>query len=381
MSFKGQSDTFEKAITVKGDKTTAKIYTKNLDYKTYDQIKTICSHPVFQDIPIRIMPDVHPSKNTVVGFSAPMSEVGVIPGIIGSDIGCGMLCVKFDTQGQDIDFEKLDEVIRTYTSCNRTKTPASFKKIPTDLKKDLNKVCKDLKYTNDAFQIGRLGTVGQGNHFIEINQDDKGNNYLVVHSGSRSLGKQIAQKHDFIARQQNHYFVKGLSYLTGDEAREYMQDMRIAQKYAATNRSIIADEILYRMGWKKLSSFESVHNYIDDKGIIRKGAISAEKGEQMIIPLNMRDGVILATGKGNPDWNCTAPHGAGRKIARGETRSRLSYEEFEESMKGIYTTSVSPDTLDEAPAAYKDAGEIIENISDTADIQAIMKPIYNFKDA
>ena len=139
MSFKGQSDTFEKAITVKGDKTTAKIYTKNLDYKTYDQIKTICSHPVFQDIPIRIMPDVHPSKNTVVGFSAPMSEVGVIPGIIGSDIGCGMLCVKFDTQGQDIDFEKLDEVIRTYTSCNRTKTPASFKKIPTDLKKDLNK--------------------------------------------------------------------------------------------------------------------------------------------------------------------------------------------------------------------------------------------------
>ena len=154
-----------------------------------------------------------------------------------------------------------------------------------------------------------------------------------------------------------------------------MQDMRIAQKYAATNRSIIADEILYRMGWKKLSSFESVHNYIDDKGIIRKGAISAEKGEQMIIPLNMRDGVILATGKGNPDWNCTAPHGAGRKIARGETRSRLSYEEFEESMKGIYTTSVSPDTLDEAPAAYKDAGEIIENISDTADIKAIMKPI------
>ena len=205
INFKGNLD--KDVIEITGSQTKAKVYTGNLDYKTYDQIKTICSHPVFHDIPIRIMPDVHPSKNTVVGFSAPMSEVGVIPGIIGSDIGCGMLCVKFDTQGKDIEFKKLDDTIRTYFSCNRTKTPASFKKIPTDLKKDLSRVCEDLKYTNDAFQISRLGTVGQGNHFIEINQDSNGDKYLVVHSGSRSLGKQIAQKHDFIARQQNHYHI------------------------------------------------------------------------------------------------------------------------------------------------------------------------------
>ncbi len=377
-NFKGSLD--KDVIEIQGTQTKAKVYTGNLDYKTYEQIKTICSHPVFKDVPIRIMPDVHPSKNTVVGFSAPVSGVGVIPGIIGGDIGCGMLCVQFDTQGQEIDFEKLDNIVRNYVSCKRTKTPSMFKKLPKSFSKELQEVCRDLKTTSSDFQQSRLGTIGQGNHFVEIDRDKSGKNYLIVHTGSRNLGKQIAQRHGYIAGQQNRYWEKGLSYLTGDEANKYMSDMKIAQKYAQYNRKIIADEILYRMGWKEKDSFECVHNYIDDKGMIRKGSISAKNGEQLLIPLNMRDGVILAKGKGNPDWNNTAPHGAGRKITRSEAQQSIEYDDFVKSMKGIYTTSVKPETIDEAPMAYKNSDEIIHNISETAEVEEVIKPIYNYKD-
>ena len=380
MSFKGNSsDT--KYVKISGKETSAKIYTRGeLDYKTMNQIKDLCNHPAFTDAPIRIMPDVHPSSNTIVGFSAPMVNGKIIPGIIGGDIGCGMLCVKLDTQGKDIDYAKLDDVVKTYASVRKTRLPQSIKKASKPLTKDLQQLCKKLHGTSADEQIKNLGTIGGGNHFVEIDSDASGQKYLIIHSGSRSLGKKVADYHQYVARHQNHYFKNELSYLTGDEATDYMTDMRVAQEYAKANRRVIADEILHRMGWKEKSSFESVHNYIDENGIIRKGAIAAEKGRDLLIPLNMRDGVVLAQGKGNPDWNQTAPHGAGRKIARGEASKTLSYEKFASSMEGIYTSCVRPDTLDEAPDAYKDSDEIIENISETADIKEVVKPVYNYKD-
>lgn len=379
VSFKGNSDA--SFVTISGKETSAKIYTKGeLDYKTMNQIKDLCNHPAFTDAPIRIMPDVHPSSNTIVGFSAPMINGKIIPGIIGGDIGCGMLCVKIDTQGKDIDYEKLDEVVKTYASVRKTRTPQSIKKAPRELTRNLQQLCKKLQGTSADEQIKHLGTIGGGNHFVEIDSDASGQKYLIIHSGSRSLGKKVADHHQYVARHQNHYFKNELSYLTGDEAKEYMKDMRVAQDYAKANRRVIADEILFRMGWKEKSSFESVHNYIDENGIIRKGAIAAEKGRDLLIPLNMRDGVVLAKGKGNPEWNQTAPHGAGRKIARGEASKTLSYDNFVSSMDGIYTSCVRPDTLDESPDAYKNSEEIIENISETADVKEVVKPVYNYKD-
>ena len=254
------------------------------------------------------------------------------------------------------------------------------KKISDSLKKDIESVYRDSKFENPDFQKSMLGTLGGGNHFIEIDKDKSGKYYLIIHTGSRNFGKQIAQQHEYIARQQNHYFIKGLSYLTGDEAKKYIENMQIAQNYAVNNRRIIADEILYRMGWKEQASFESVHNYISTDGMIRKGAISAKNNERLLIPLNMRDGVILATGKGNKEWNCTAPHGAGRKYARSEAKKILSYEDFLKSMQKVYTTSIKPSTLDEAPDAYKPAEQIIDYIHDTAEIQEVLTPVYNYKD-
>ncbi len=379
LRFKGKNQNNSAHLEIKGSATCAKVYTQNIDYKTADQIKILCNHPAFEDEPIRIMPDVHPGKGTLVGFSSPVNQDKIVPGLIGSDIGCGMLCVKFETQGQKIDFKKLDNVIRKYSSTKREKIPQSLKKVPASLAKNVKTMCNDIGDINSDYHLSNLGTVGSGNHFIEIDTDKKGNKYLVIHTGSRGLGKQVAQHHEFVARHQNHYFIPKLSYLSSDEAEKYLEDMRITQEYAKQNRRAIADEILYRMGWKEASSFESVHNYISKDGIIRKGAISADKGKQILIPLNMRDGVILATGKGNADWNNTAPHGAGRKMSRGEANAQLSLNDYILAMHGIYTTCVNKNTLDEAPSAYKDPKDIIENISDTAQVNEIIKPIYNFK--
>lgn len=376
-SFKGNN---KKVIELNGTETKAKIYTQDIDLKAVEQIKQLCNHPAFHDSPIRIMPDVHPSKNTVVGFSAPYISDKIIPGIIGGDIGCGMLCVKINTQNQEIDYKKLDDVIKTYVSSKRTKQPFMLKKLPPELDKSIRDICKKMPDVSSDYQKNALATLGGGNHFIEIDTDSLGQKYLVIHTGSRSFGKKVAEYHQNIARRQNHYFIRNLSYLSGDEAKQYLEDMKIAQEYARMSRRTIADEILYRMGWKEIESFESVHNYIAKDGIIRKGAISAEKGRDLLIPLNMRDGAILAKGKGNNEWNNSAPHGAGRKIPRAEAHQALDFSQYSKSMSGIYSTCVKPENIDEAPMAYKPSEEIIENISETADIQEIIKPLYNYKD-
>ena len=347
LTFKGQYDTFEKSMSVKGSETEAKIYTTNVDYAALNQIREFCNHPAFKDAPIRIMPDVHAGKNSVVGFSAPVVNGKVIPNVIGGDIGCGVLCVKFDTNNQDIDFEKLDDVIKTYVSSRQKSVPVSKKIVPHTFEKEVEDLCKH-KYKQSSEQVmNSLGTLGGGNHFIEINKDSKGNAYLVIHTGSRKFGKEVNQHFQNIAREQNPYRNIELSYLTGSEAKEYLEDMQLAAKFSQYNRKIIANEIMRRMGWSEIESFESIHNYISQDGITRKGAICADEGKKVLIPLNMRDGSLLGTGKGNKEWNNTAPHGSGRQYKRSAVAELFSYNEYKDAMKGIYSSCVTPSHIDE----------------------------------
>lgn len=379
-SFKQKNDTFEKSIKIKGSETQAKIYTTNVDYQTLGQIKEFCNHPVFRDTPIRIMPDTHAGKNSVVGFSAPIINGKVIPNIIGGDIGCGMLCVKFDPQCEQIDFEKLDDIIKTYVSASHSKEPSSMKKVPPEFYNKVAALCK-YKYKKPMEKVlNSLGTLGGGNHFIEIDKNAEGEYFLVIHTGSRHFGKEVANYHQAIAGEQNPYKIRDLSYLSGSEAKDYLEDMRLAAEYSKYNRRVIADEIMKRMGWKEQESFESIHNYISNDGMIRKGAISANLGERVIIPLNMRDGSILGIGKGNPDWNNTAPHGAGRQYKRSEAAQFISFEEYRKSMEGIYSSGINKSHIDESPQAYKDSCEIIENVSDTVDVKDVISPVFNYKD-
>jgi len=381
VSFKGGTHLLQDILTITGTQTKAKIFTNNINYQTLGQIKTICSHPVFADVPIRIMPDTHAGKTAVVGFTAPISKSGaIIPNLINGDIGCGMLCVKFDSQGKELNFDELDNFIRSFISTNRLEKLPDMRKYLRSIESEISDLCK-YKYKQPTEKVtSSLGTIGGGNHFIEIDRAANGETYLVIHTGSRHFGKEVHNHFEKIAMQQNPYKIKDLSYLTGAEAKEYLKDLQIAARYSQINRKIIADAILKHMGWKEVDSFESIHNFVGNDNIIRKGAISANKGERVIIPLNMRDGAIIAKGKGNPDWNYSAPHGAGRQFSRSEASELISLEEYKKSMENIYSNSISQATIDESPQAYKDANEIIQNITDTAEIETIIKPIYNFKD-
>ena len=375
-SFCGKSRSQE----IRGSETKAEVFTQNIDYQTYGQIKTICSHPVFKDAPVRIMPDTHAGKTAVVGFTAPVdASKGIIPNLISGDIGCGMLCVELDTKGKDIDYDKLDDVIRTYIAGQNPKAHTVLGKQTKLFTKQVDDLCGDYK-TSSEKSLATLGTLGGGNHFIEIDKDKSGNQFLVIHTGSRAFGKTVNDHYDKIAQAQNPYKIRDLSYLTGDEAKEYLKDMDLAIKYSKMNRRLIADEILKQMGWSEKSSFESIHNYIAEDGIMRKGAINAQSDKRVIIPLNMKDGAIIGTGKGNPDWNSSAPHGAGRQFSRAEASELIDLDDYKEIMTGIHTSCISEHTKDEAPQAYKNAEEIIENIDDTVEIEDIIKPIFNFKD-
>ncbi len=373
LSFKGSQK--GDVVEIEGTQTKAKVYTKNIDAPTTEQIQRLCSHPVFKDMPVRIMPDTHLGKVAVVGFTAPINPKGeIIPAIIGNDIGCGMLCCEIDTGNKEIDFDKLDKVIRNFI--NSSEFPKDLSLNP-DFQKTIQNLCPKLN-TSAQQQIGKLATLGSGNHFIEIDKNENGKTYMVIHTGSRNLGGQVASKYCEIASKQNPY-PNGMSYLSGDEGKEYLEAVKIASQYAQLNRRLIADKIIKDMGWTEKSSFESVHNYIGEDGIIRKGAISAKKGERVIIPLNMHDGSLIAEGKGNPDWNDSAPHGAGRILSRSEAHKKVSLEDYKKVMQGIYTTCVSSKTLDESPQAYKDAKEIERNIGATVSVQERIKPLYNFK--
>ena len=406
-----------------------KIFTDNIEQEAIDQINTLLEQPAFTDCKVRIMPDVHAGAGCVIGFTADLGDK-VIPNIVGVDIGCGMFTVelgRIDTgiNGKtdsnianyvtDIDYEKLDNVIRTCIPSGRN-VHEEINYIFPELK---NLRCYN-KLKNIDWLERSMGTLGGGNHFIEIDEGFEGRKYLVIHTGSRNLGKQVADYYQNLAvelmigrdklayerdrliaeykdqgrsseiqdaikelrntwRKKTNDIPKELCYLTGKYRDDYIYDMKICQRFAKQNRLMIALKIMLSMGWYSIDLFETVHNYIDESNMIRKGAISAKKGEKVLIPINMRDGSLLCVGKGNEDWNCSAPHGAGRIMSRSKARESISMESFRESMTGIYTTSVCESTIDESPMAYKPMDEIINNIKDTVDILDVLKPVYNFK--
>ena len=400
-----------------------KIFTSNIEQEALDQINTLMEQPAFSDCKVRIMPDVHAGAGCVIGFTADLGDK-VIPNIVGVDIGCGMLTVElgyidsyFHTQNvTEIDFEKLDQVIREKVPCGREVHDS--RQVKFDKIQQL-RCYRELKDTR-RFERS-IGTLGGGNHFIEIDEGSDGKKYLVIHTGSRNMGKQVADyyqnlaveimqgKDELIAKQEQliaEYKVQGrkkeiqaaikelhnswrpshldipkdLCYLTGKYREDYLHDMQICQEFARLNRAQISYAITDAMGWAPLSCFETIHNYIEfESNMVRKGAISAKAGEKLLIPINMRDGCIMGVGKGNDDWNQSAPHGAGRIMSRMKAREVVSLDDFRESMDGIFTTSVSAETIDEAPMVYKPMEEIVENIKDTVDILEIIKPVYNFK--
>lgn len=380
-----------------------KIFTDNIDYKALEQLYTLEKTGIFEDMPIRVMPDVHAGAGCVIGFTAKIKDK-IIPNLVGVDIGCGMLCVELGNI--DIDFERLDDVIKKYIPSG--KNVGSYTQSATELINLLR--CKKYLKNLDWLECS-LGTLGGGNHFIEIDEDQNKNKYLIIHSGSRNLGKQVAEYYQDLAikeynnistkevidklksegkekeiaaeldklKQNKLKLPKDLCYLQGQSMIDYLFDMSVCTTFADMNRNIIADKIIKHMNFQVVDYFTTRHNYIDKDNYIRKGAISAHKYEKVLIPLNMRDGCIIGIGKGNSDWNYSAPHGAGRIMSRSEAKQIIDLNDFKETMTGIYSTTVDRSTIDEAPFAYKPAQEIVNLVEDTIDICNIIKPIYNYK--
>ena len=386
-----------------------KIFAKTIEEKARAQVEQFASLEAFKNSKIRIMPDVHSGAGCVIGFTADLGDK-VIPNVVGVDIGCGMLAVNLGDV--DFDLQQFDNLIRSKipSGMNVREKPL----ISAELLGIESLMCyKQLR--NIDWLEKSLGTLGGGNHFIEIDIDEStGDKWLIIHSGSRNLGKQVAEiyqdiaikkcnsQKEEIAKMISEYRAQGrekelaaailalkkekphipsdLCYVEGEDRENYLHDMAICQRFARFNRESIADAILYGIGVRGIKySFETMHNYIDDNNIVRKGAISAKRGEKLLIPINMRDGCILGVGKGNGDWNCSAPHGAGRLMSRSKAKETLTMEEYQNTMNGIFSTSICNETLDEAPQAYKPLQEITDLIKPTVDIISILKPIYNFK--
>lgn len=408
-----------------------KIFTDNVEESAFEQIKELLSIDVFSDKKIRIMPDVHAGAGCVIGFTGDLGDK-VIPNIVGVDIGCGMRILNLGRLA-DIDYHSFHEHIRSNVPSGKIVREDKFGFKPLvgeemEIYRKAKELVTELYCYRELKDSGRLnksiGTLGGGNHFIELDKDDEENVYLVIHTGSRNLGKQVAEiyqakavKHltagadefeETTKRTIEEYKAAGrrselqgvikkmrksmegrlpavrpdLCYLEGEGREHYLHDMRICQRWAVLNRKLIALLLVKFFGSQRLEAahpWESVHNYISDDNIIRKGSISAAEGERCIIPLNMRDGSLLCTGKGNPDWNCSAPHGAGRVLSRTQAYEKITMEDFETSMQGIYSESVNDFTRDESPMVYKPAQEIIANIGDTVTVDTIIRPIFNFK--
>lgn len=406
-----------------------KIFTDNIEENALEQIKTLLSIDVFSDKKIRIMPDVHSGAGCVIGFTGNLGDK-VIPNIVGVDIGCGMRILNLG-KVDCIDYHAFNEHIIANVPSGMIVREDKFGFKPLvheemDIYREAKKLVTELRcYRNLKYsdRINKsIGSLGGGNHFIELDKDDEGNVYLVIHTGSRNLGKQVADiyqaraiKHmtegadefeETIKRTIEEYKATGrrselqsvikrmresqqeaeptlprdLCYLEGEAREDYLHDMRICQRWAVLNRKLIALLLLKFFPDVNINEeFESIHNYISDDNIIRKGSISAALGERCIIPLNMRDGSLICTGKGNPDWNFSAPHGAGRVLSRAQAYEQIKMEDFEASMAGIYSESVNDFTRDESPMVYKPADEIIGNIGNTVSIDAIIRPIFNFK--
>ena len=400
---------------VNGKYNSAKVFIDTCEDSCIEQIRSLLDQEPFHDAKVRIMPDCHAGKSCVIGFTADLGDK-IIPNIVGVDIGCGMLTVKLGKI--DIDYAKFDDIVRTYVPSGREVNEGRLMRFS---KIQEMKCFRELEDTRKMERA--IGSLGGGNHFIEIDVDDEENKYLVIHTGSRQLGIQVceiyqkkaiglhtgkealwdeeerikreykaarrrSEIHDILMELHRNFrqtppdVPVDLCFLTGKYSQDYLYDMKICQEYADENRHMIAKQIVEHYGLNPVGEFTTVHNYIDhDSNIIRKGAVSAKKGEQLLIPINMRDGSLICVGKGNEDWNYSAPHGAGRLFSRTEAFNRFTVEEFEKTMRdaGIFTTCVNHSTLDESPFAYKGMDDIVSNIEPTADIVKVIKPVYNFK--
>ena len=371
-------------IEVKGKYAVAKVFVDELEPSAEGQIKAMCDQPYAEGAKIRIMPDVHAGAGCTIGTTMTIGDY-IVPNIVGVDIGCGMDVIKLEEKR--INLPKLDSFINENIPHGRdvrSRPHRGHGRVDLSELICANKIDKNAKKIDTRRSAESLGTLGGGNHFIEIDKDEEENLYLVIHTGSRNPGKQVAEFYQKRAYDllggKNQEIPYELAYLSGDEKDCYLYDMKIMQKYAAVNRQIIKEVILDGMKLTEADFFTTIHNYIDtDKMILRKGAVSADAGERLLIPLNMRDGALICTGLGNDDWNRSAPHGAGRLYSRTETEQHFTVSAFKKSMEGIFTTSVSADTLDECPMAYKDAQTIIDAIGETVKIEKQIKPIYNFK--
>ena len=395
-------------MIIEGKYNTAKIFTEVVDEIAVSQIKTLCDSEIFASSKIRVMPDVHAGASCTIGTTMTITDK-IIPNMVGVDIGCGMECANLGKV--EINLERLDNLI--------------YERIPAGMEVravehefcaqiDLSKL-RCYRNINEYRAKLSIGTLGGGNHFIEVDVDDDGNKYLVVHSGSRHLGTEVAEYYqkeafrrlsgnsnkqiqELIAKlkeegrqkeiqstvkalmAQKTNIPESMAYVENELFDDYVFDMKLVQYFANLNRKAMMREIVDGLNLDVKEQFSTIHNYLDtDYMIMRKGAVSARKGEKLLIPINMRDGALICIGKGNEDWNCSAPHGAGRLLSRGKARATLSVEEFVREMDGIYSTSVNRSTLDESPMAYKSIADIVDNIAPTVDITNRIRPIYNFK--
>ena len=396
-------------MKIVGKQNEAVVFAKVIEEEAIQQIQTLCDQEFAKGSKIRVMPDVHTGKGCTIGMTMTIMDK-IVPNIVGVDIGCGMYTVNLGKK--EIDLEHLDSVVHKIPS---GKAVWDGRKIRFDLSN-----LKIYRILNDTKRLERsLGTLGGGNHFIEVDTAIDGTKYLIIHSGSRNLGKQVAELYQGLAvdlqKGKEKYFKQKekmiakykeegkrkelkeelktltwtplpitipeeLCYLYGKYMEDYLADVEICQKFAKINREFMAETIIKEMNLEGVDAFHTIHNYIDvEEMVLRKGAIAAHKGEKVLIPINMRDGSILAVGKGNEEWNQSAPHGAGRVLSRSQAKEKLNIKEYKKQMEGIYSTSVNEATLDEAPMAYKSKEDILDIVKDSVDIIEILKPIYNFK--
>lgn len=364
---------------VDGKYSTAKIFTDNVDDASIAQVKTLCDMPYAEYSHIRMMPDIHAGKGCTIGTTMKVRD-RICPNLVGVDVACGMLVVQLEEKR--IDLPKLDSIIRN-------NIPSGF-----SIRDKTHKFARDsrideLKFPFEYVKAQRaIGSLGGGNHFLAIEQENDGTNYLIIHTGSRNIGKLTAEYYQKKAYEITQSYddpeIKNIPYelafVERDMFDEYIQAMSILEEYSDLNRAAIADIIIDKMHLHEVARFTTIHNYIDtDRMILRKGAIDASKGKLCIIPMNMRDGSLICMGNGNADWNYSGPHGAGRVMSRSQARKSLTVSAFKKEMKGIYSTTIDESTLDESPGVYKPISSIVNSIKDTCDIVTYLKPIYNFK--
>ena len=394
-------------IELPGKYNSCKIFTDIVDNSAISQLILLMNQEFCKDSKIRIMPDVHAGAGCTIGTTMTIHNK-IVPNLVGVDIGCSVTCIKI--KETDFDPQKLDSIIRSYIPSGHSIHDEECKSY-TDIE---NLKCKSHVDLSRAYRS--IGTLGGGNHYIEVDKDDEGNIYLCIHSGSRHLGLEVAKYYQEVAynncngtsdavikqliaeykatgRQKEieqaliklkntkrTNIPKDLCYLEGSDMDGYIHDMHIMNGFAKANHAKIADIIISNMGWHVVEQFTTTHNYVDTEHmVLRKGAVSARKGEKLIIPMNMRDGSLICIGKGNDDWNQSAPHGAGRIMSRGEAKDNITLAEYKESMKNIWSTSINKSTIDESPMVYKPMQSIIDNVKDTVDIIKIIKPVYNYK--